>query len=64
MDKNPKAPGEAVAVAANPVPKTVGNDAPAAGASHPHNLRKRRQYAGNYKDLHESKGRAKFGPIL
>ena len=56
--KNPKAPGEAIAVAANPVPKIFGNDAPVAGASHPYNLRKRRRHVGNYEDLHKGKGPA------
>ena len=53
--ENPKAPGEAVAVAADPVPQTVEDEAPVAGASHTHNLRKRRRQDGEMKDLHEIK---------
>ena len=53
--KNPKAPGEAVAVAADPVPQIEVDDAPVAGAAHHHDLRKRRRQAGEFKDLHEGK---------
>ena len=42
--KNPKAPGEAVAVAADPVPQIEVDDAPVAGASRFRFLRKRRQH--------------------
>ena len=53
--KNPEAPGEAVAVAADPVPQIEVDDAPVAGAAHHHDLRKRRRQAGEFKDLHEGK---------
>ena len=55
VGKESKAPGDAVAVAADPVPENDGNDAPVAGASRPDNLRKKRRRIGYYKDLHEGK---------
>ena len=52
---NSEAPGDAVAVSADPVPEVDETDAPVAGASRPDNLRKRRRHAGYYKDLHLGK---------
>ena len=54
-EEETEAPGDAVAVAADPVPENAENDAPVAGASRPINLRKRRQHTGYYKDLHDGK---------
>ena len=51
--KNPKAPGEAVAVAANPVLKTDGNDAPMPVPLISKVFKKRRRHDGICKDLHE-----------
>ena len=54
-EEETEAPGDAVAVAADPVPENAENDAPVVGASRPSNLRKRRQHTGYYKALHHGK---------